>query len=235
MKGVSAIISDDMIDMAPVLVAFFMLVLAFSTFIYDRLFDHLLGLVHLEIPVSSTYVYITVAIAIFPLALLRIWNNSLLKSITYVSWALYLPSVLSFCGIDPFKILNFSMNFSFFSSKLSPIAITIAGIALACGSLMTRSLIYIKDARDNLVGRGADKKEAYRVLYNNAIFEMRIILASAAAVLLIMIGVPAVEQEILGVLKAAGFVYILAMLCAVVMLALVFLVYLWPRKKGEKG
>jgi hypothetical protein len=235
MKGISAIIFDDMIDMAPALVAFFMLVLAFSTFTYNRLFDYLLWLVHLEIPVSSTYMYIAISIAILPLALLRIWNNSLLKAITYVSWALYLPSVLSFCGIDPFKILSFSMNFSLFSSKLPLIVITIAGIALACGSLTTRSFTYIKNARDNFVGRGADKKEAYRVLYRNAIFEMKIILASAAAVLLIMISVPAVEQEILGALKAAGFVYILAGLCAVVILALIFLVYLWPRKKGEKG
>jgi hypothetical protein len=235
MKGISATISYDIIDIAPALAAFFMLVLAFSTFTYDRLFDYLPGLVHLEIPVSSSYVYIAISIAILPLAFLRIWNNSLLKAITYVSWALYLPSVLSFCGIDPFKILSFSMNFGLFSSKLSPIVITIAGIALACGSLMARSFMYIKNARDNFVGRGADKKEAYRVLYRNAIFEMKIILASAAAVLLIMIGVPAVEQEILGVLKAAGFVYILAGLCAVVILALVFLVYLWPRKKGEKG
>jgi hypothetical protein len=235
MKGISSVIYDDMIDIAPALVAFFMLALAFSTFAYNRLFDYLLGLAHLEIPVSSTYVYIAIAIAILPLALLRIWNNSMLKAITYVSWALYLPSVLYFCGIDPFKILSFSMDFSFFSSTLSPIVITIAGIALACGSLTTRSFMYIKNARDNFVGRGADKKEAYRVLYRNAIFEMKIILTSAAAVLLIMIGVPAVEQEILGVLKAAGFVYILAGLCAVVILALVFLVYLLPHKKGEKG
>ena len=106
MKDISATISDDVIDIAPALVALFMLVLAFSTFTYNRLFDYLPGLVHLEIPVSGNYVYIAVSIAILPLALLRIWNNSMLKAITYISWALYLPSVLYFCGIDPFKILE---------------------------------------------------------------------------------------------------------------------------------
>jgi hypothetical protein len=235
MKGIGAIISDDVIDIAPALVALFMLALAFFIFSYNRLFDYLPGLVHLDIPASGNYVYIAVSIAILPLALFRIWNNSMLKALTYISWALYLPSVLYFCGIDPFKILDLTMNFSLFSSRLTPVVITIAGVGLACGSVANRSFIYLKNARDNFIGRGADKKEAYRALYRNAIFEAKIILASAAAVVLIMIGVSAVEQQILGVLKVASFVYILAGLCAVVILALVFLVYLWPRKKSEKG
>ncbi len=234
MKGVSAVITNDAIDIAPPLVAFLMLALAFSTFTYDRLFDQLLGLINMGLPAGGSYAYIALSLAVIPLALLRIWNNGLVKGITYLSWALYLPSVIYYCGIDPFKILDLSMNFSIFSSKLTPIVVAVAGLALACGSLTARSFMFIRSARDNFMGRGADKKEVYPVLYRNLAFEMKIILGSAAAVLLIMVGVPAVEQHIIGVLKATGFVYILAGLLAVVILALVFLVYLWPRKKSEK-
>jgi len=235
MKGINAVVTNDAIDIAPPLVAFIMLALAFSTFTYDRLFGQVLELVNMGLPAGGSYVYIAISLAVIPLAFLRVWKNGLVKAVTYLAWALYLPSVIYYCGIDPFKILDFSMNFGLFSTQLSPVAVAVAGLALACGSLTARSFMFIRSARDNFVGRGADKKEVYPVLYRNAVFEMKIILASAAAVLLIMVGVPAVEQHILGVLKATGFVYILAGLLAVVILALVFLVYLWPSKKSEKG
>jgi hypothetical protein len=234
MRARGTIIYDDMVDIAPALMTFFMLAIAIFTFTNNWLFGHLLGLIQMGMP-SNIYFYMAIAIAILPLALLRIWSNNMLKAVTYAAWALYIPSVLYFCGIDPLKILDLPVNFGLFSSKLSPVAITIAGIALASGSLTTRSFMYIKNARDNFLSRGADKKEVYGALYRNIFFETKTILASAAAVMLIMIGVPALEKEILVVLKAAGFVYILAGLCAVILLALVFLVYLWPSKKSEKG
>ncbi len=235
MNGRKPMITGDVIDVAPPLVALLMFGLAFSTFTYNHLFEYLLGLMHIVLPVSGPYLYVAIAVVILPLALIRIWNNSLLSAVAYLSWALYIPSVLFFCGIDPFRIIEFSADFSFFSSGLTQTAVTAAGIALACGSLMARSLMYIRNARDNFIGRGANEKEAYRVLYRNAFFEMKIILASALAILLIIAGVQAVLQDLLGLLKAASYIYVLAGLCAVVMLALVFLVYLWPRKKSEKG
>lgn len=235
MKRPGPIISRDLLDAAPAVVAFLMLALASMTFAYDRLFDDLMGFVPLATPGSSAYIFIAIAVAIFPLALLRIWTGPRLKAIMYLAWVLYLPSVVYVSGIDPLKMLSVTMNFSIFSSKLPSDLIAIAGIALASGSLVNRSFIYIQNARENLLGRGADKNEVSRALYRNALFEIKIILASAAVVLLIMAGAPVVGQGLSGVLRSSGFGYLLTGLGAVVILALIFLVYLWPHKKGEKG
>ncbi len=234
MKGTGSVISGSVIDVAPPLIAFLMLALAFYTFTYDRLFDGLLALISPGTPVSGAYVSVAIVAILLPLAFLRIWNNGLINMVIFISWALYLPSVLYFSGIDPFRILDFSLDFSLLSSKLPPAAVTAAGIVLACGSLSARSFTHIKNARNNFIGRGADKRDADHALYRNAAFEVKVILASAVMVILIMAGVSAMERQVLGILKAAGFAYILTGLGAVVILAILFVVFLWPHKKSEK-
>jgi hypothetical protein len=234
MSGNGSIIASDVFDIAPPLIAFSMLSLAFFTFSGDHAFAYLLELAGLGTPAGGMYVYAAFALAIVALSFLRVWGQSLLNAITYLSWALYIPSVLSFCGIDPFKIIRFTYDFSFFSTGLSATVIAIVGVALACGSLMEGSFMNLRDARDNFLSRGADKKEVSRVLYRNASFESRVVLATAAVIVLAMIGIQLTEQNILGILNATGFAYIIAGLCAVVILALVFLIYLWPRMDPQK-
>jgi hypothetical protein len=92
----------------------------------------------------------------------------------------------------------------------------------------------MKSARDNFRSRNADKAEARGALYKNAIFEMKLIILSTVAVLLFMAGAPFLQQYILAILKAGGFIFTVIGLGSVLVLALIFSIFLLPRKNGEK-
>lgn len=237
MKGGNSIVSTDILDVAPAVIAILMLAMAFSIFTYDRLFDNLIGLAHMSVPAKSEIIWMTVivAIAALPLAFLKIWPNAVLKAATYLAWLIYLPSVLYFSGIDVFRILSMSANFEIFTSGLSYTVIAIVGILLACGSLAGRSFGRLKNAREYFTSQGADKYEARRALYHNALFEIKLIAASGIATVIFAFISSAAGQKLQSIFTSAGFMYLLVGLGAIVLLALVFLLFLWPHKNGEKG
>ncbi len=144
----------------------------------------------------------------------------------YLSLALYLPSVLGFCQLDPLQVTGFSVNFSLLSTGLPAAAIAVFGVLLACGGLMLKTFSRADLARKNFLERGADKNEVDNVLYHSDMQGAKIILASGAVVLFFIIGVPALEIALLWVLQSAKFLYVLAGLGAAMILALVILIYI---------
>lgn len=237
MKGDRPLFSTEIIDVVPVVIAILMLAMAFLTLTYDRLFESLIGLAHASVPANSEILYIVaiVSLAAMPLAFLRIWPNELLRAASYLAWLLYLPSALFYSGIDVFRILSISANFSIFSSGLSFTMIAVCGILLACGSLASNSFGRLKTIRENFIERGADKAEVRRTLFYNAMFELKLIIVSGAATIFFALVAPSVGEKLQFIFKPVGFTYLLAGLGAIVLLALVLIISLWPRKNGEKG
>jgi len=155
-KGGRKAISTDIVDVFPPAMAISMLAMAFLIFTYDKLFDSLTALMHLSVPPENEILYMVAAatIAALPLAFINVWNGPVVKAITYLAWLLYLPSAMYYSGIDVFRILSISANFSVFATSLPYTVIAIAGILLACGSLATRSFGRLKNAREYILSRG---------------------------------------------------------------------------------
>jgi hypothetical protein len=230
LKWIKASVLPDRITTAWALTALSMLALGTITFTCNRLFIDTLESAGVTLPVSGFYLYVAIVAALASLALLRIWNDSRLRIIMYMSFVLYLPSVISLSGIDMLAVAGWALNLSLFSSDLPPSAIAVSGIVLACGGLLLESFSHMKKAQENLLRRGADKAEVEHVLYKNVIFEAKLIIASAAAVLLIATGVPVVVPAILWVLRSAGFMYVMAGLGAALILGLIVVIYVKPIK-----
>ena len=197
----------------------------------NRLFFTITDALGIALPVNSVYVDIAIIPAMLALASLRAWNPRTLKAIMYLSLALYLPSVLGFCRLDPLQVTGFSVNFSLFSTGLPAAVIAVFGVLLACGGLMLKTFSRADMARKNFLARGADKNEVDNVLYHSDIQGAKIILASGAAVLLFILGVPVIEVAMLWLLQSAKFFYVLAGLGAAMILALVILVQLKGLKR----
>lgn len=237
MKGDRKMISDDIVDVFPPVIAILMLAMAFLIFTYDKLFDSLTALMHLSVPAQNEILYIVVAITILALllAFINVWNGLFLKAITYLAWLLYLPSALYYSGIDVFRILSISANFSVFATSLSYTVIAIAGILLACGSLAMRSFGRLKNAREYILTRGADRSETRSAFFHNALFEIKLIMATCAATILFAFLAPNIGLRLKSTFITASSTYLLVMLGAILLLALVLVLFLWPRKNGEKG
>lgn len=228
--------STDALDVVPVIIVILMLALSASTLAYDRILGSLLGIAHLATPPDSRIVEAAAvgALAALPLAFLRIWPDELLGAISYLAWLLYLPSALYYSGIDVFRILSISANFSIFESRLSFTAIVIAGILIACGSLASRSIRRLKKTRGHLLQSGADPGEARRALSRNALFEIRLTAIVGVLAILFAFIAPYAGQKIQASLETVGYAYLLAGLGAIVLLALVLILSLWPRGANEK-
>jgi hypothetical protein len=214
-----------------------MLAMAFLTFIYNKLFGSLTDLLHLSVPATGDILFMGVAVAIIalPLAFLNIWSGVVLKAATYLAWLLYLPSALYYSGIDVFRILSISANFSVFTTSLTYTVIAIAGILLACGSLAVRSFGRLKKAREYFLARGADQLETRRAFLHNSLFEIKLIAATCVATILFAFLAPLVGQRLQSAFITASSTYLLVVLGAILLLALVLVLFLWPRKNGEKG
>jgi hypothetical protein len=223
---VKAWLSPARLNAAPAYVAFFMLAVATVAFVENRLFLTITDVSGIALPVSSVYVDVAIIPAMLALASLRAWHTRTLKMITYLSLALYLPSVLGFCQLDPLELTGFSVNFSAFSTGLPAAVIAVFGVLLACGGLMLRTFSSTDLARKNFLERGADKNEVDNVLYSGDMQGAKIILASGAVVIFFIIGVPVLEIALLWVLQSAKFMYVLAGLGAAMILALVILVFI---------
>lgn len=226
MSEVKAWLSPARLNAAPAYIAFFMLAIAAIAFVENRMFLTITDVPGIALPVDSVYVGIAIVPAMLALASLRDWKPRMLKAIMYLSLALYLPSVLGFCRLDPLQVTGFSVNFSVFSTRLPAPLIAVFGVLLACGGLMLKTFSRTDTARKNFLGRGADKNEVDNVLYHSNMQGAKIILASGAVVLFFIIGVPALEIALLWVLQSAKFIYVLAGLGAAMILALVILVYI---------
>jgi hypothetical protein len=225
MSEVKIWLSPARLNAAPAYIAFFMLAIAAVTFVENRLFLTITETLGIMLPVDSVFVDIAIVPAMLALASLRAWNPRTLKTIMYLSMALYLPSVLGFCQLDPLQVTGFSVNFSLFSTGLPAAVIAVFGVLLACGWLMLKTFSRTDLARKNFLERGADKNEVDNVLYPSDLQGAKIILASGAVVLFFIIGVPALEIALLGVLQSAKFLYVLAGLGAGLILALIILHY----------
>lgn len=231
MREVKALLSPARLNAAPAYIAFFMLAVAAVAFVENRLFITITDALGIALPVNSVYVDIAIIAAMLALASLRVWNPRTLKAIMYLSLALYLPSVLGFCRLDPLQVTGFSVNFSLFSTGLPAAVIAVFGVLLACGGLMLKTFSRADTARKNFLERGAYKNEVDNVLCHSDIHGAKIILASGAAVLLFILGVPVIEVAILWLLQSAKFFYVLAGLGAAMILALVILVQLKGLKR----
>jgi hypothetical protein len=222
---VRALLSPSRLNAVPAFLAFFMLGIASVTLVENRLFLTLTDALGVTLPVSRIYVDLALVPAMLALASLRAWNPGTIKAITYLALAIYLPSVLGVSRLDPLRVTGFTLNFSAFSGSLSPVVIAIFGIVMACGWLLLRSFSCTSLARENFMKRGADKNEIDSVLYQNSLREMKIVGASAVAVLLFVAGVPVLEVALSWLLQSAKFFYVLAGLGAATILALIILHY----------
>jgi hypothetical protein len=209
----------------PAYIAFFMLALAAVAFVENRLFLTITDVIGIRLPVDSIYVDLAIVPATLALASLRAWNSRALKAIMYLSTALYLPSVFGFCQLDPLQLTGFSANFSLFSTCLPAAAIAVFGVLLACGGLMLKTFSRAELARNNFLERGADKGEVDNVIYQSDMQGAKIVPASGAVVLFIIMVVPALEIAPMRVLQSAKFLYVLAGLGAGLILALIILHY----------
>ncbi len=237
MKGDRKVISTDIVDVLPPIIAILMLAMAFLIFTYDKLFESLTTLMHMSVPAENEILYIVVAVAIAALllAFINVWNGAVLKAITYLAWLLYLPSALYYSGIDVFRILSISANFSVFATSMSYTVIAIAGILLACGSLAIRSFGRLKNAREYILSRGADQSETRRAFFHNTLFELKLITATCAATIIFAFLAPTIGLKLKSTFITASSTYLLVVLGAILLLALVLVLFLWPRKNGEKG
>lgn len=237
MKGSKSVISTDIVDVLPTAIVISMMAMAFLTFAYNKLFGSLTGLLHMSVPPTGDILLmaVVVALAALPLAFLNVWSGTMLKAVTYLAWLLYLPSALYYSGIDVFRILSISANFSVFTTSLSYTIIAIAGILMACGSLTMRSFGRLRKAREYFLARGADQSETRRAFFHNALFEIKLILATGTATLLFAFLAPTIGQKLRSTFITASSTYLLVVLGAILLLALVLVLFLWPRKNGEKG
>ncbi|BAI61597.1 hypothetical protein MCP_1525 [Methanocella paludicola SANAE] len=237
MKGSKNVISTDIVDVLPTVIVISMMAMAFLTFAYSKLFGSLTGLLHMSVPPTGDILLISVVVALaaLPLAFLNVWSGTMLKAVTYLAWLLYLPSALYYSGIDVFRILSISANFSVFTTSLSYTIIAIAGILMACGSLTMRSFGRLRKAREYFLARGADQSETRRAFFHNALFVIKLILATGAATILFAFLAPTIGQKLRSTFITASSTYLLVVLGAILLLALVLVLFLWPRKNGEKG
>ena len=230
------LITTDIVNIVPFVTAIMLLAIAFLTFSYDRLFSTILGLTHVSVPSESELFWMVVIIAMVavPLAFLRIWTDDILRAASYLAWVLYIPSAMYFSGIDVFRILSISANFSIFTTQLSYTVIAIAGLLLACGSILIRAFGRLKKSREYFLSRGGGREEVSRALFRNAIFEVRQALTAGIIILLFAFVARYIGPAMQSILKPAGYTYLLAGLAAIALLALVLILLLWPRKSGEK-
>jgi len=237
MKGNGSIVSTDIVDVMPAMIAVLMLAVAFLTFTYDRLFNTFLRLANVSVPPHSEILWLALIVTLSGLLLsfFRIWPSEVIRAATYLAWLLYLPSVLYYSGIDVFRILSISANFGIFSSDLSFTVIAMTGILLACLSLAGRALSRLKKERESYLSRGADRPEVRRALFHNAMFEIRLVVVAGAVTAIFAYMAQYAGQNMQAILKSVGFSYLLAGLAAIVLLVLVLILFLWPHKNGEKG
>jgi hypothetical protein len=218
------------IDTLAALVAMLMLAFATISFASTRLFSGLWGRVGIALPVSDIYAGAALVVVLSALALPRIWDDARLKAVMYLSFLLYMPSVLGFSRMDLLRVAGSILNFGLFSSSLPPAVIIVIGLGLACGGLLLQSFSRMRKARQNFLERGADPGEVDHALSRNVLLEARLIAASAAVVLLIVAGVSVAAPAMLGILQSVGFIYILAGIGAAVILGLIILAYAKPIK-----
>ncbi len=82
------------------------------TFINDKLSDTISNVINPLFSIGSNVLYIAIILFVFAVIFLDIGNESKLRTVMYISWALFLPSVLYFSRIDLLLAINSPINFS---------------------------------------------------------------------------------------------------------------------------
>ncbi len=220
-------------DMVVSTILFIIFLLILFTFINNKLSDTISNAIDPLISIGSSVLYLAIVLFVFAVVFLDIGNESKLRTVMYISWALFLPSVLYFSRIDLLLAINSPINFSSLSSNLPSFIVILAGMALVCGELMLRSLSDIQDARKNLIDRGADLKEVNSALDKNMAFEASVIAASGCIVLAIIFLVPAIEPLLLSAMQSSEYLYIISGIGAVIVLIATILLFLRPGKNNS--
>ena len=149
-----------------------------------------------------------------------------LELLMYISWILYMPSVLKFSRIDWLVIANWPVNMSIFSKTLSPSIVLIIGLLLALGDLIFRSFKHMDQIRANMLERGADQSELNLAMRKNSYLTAEVAAASAGITSMVVISVPLIESAFTIGVQGMGFPQIILGISAILTLGTTIAIYL---------
>ena len=85
-------------------------------------------------------------------------SRHVLRNVLFLSWVLYLPTVMYFSGLDPMGILV-QGGFTALAAPLPPALVLLMGLLLVSATTAQSSASELGTVRTSLTGRGADSKE----------------------------------------------------------------------------
>ncbi len=131
-------------------------------------------------------VYVIYAVAIIAVLLLGVMRHNVLRYLLYLSWALYLPPILSFSRFD---LLSSVIDGGLVSpgAGLPPVLVLAAGLLLVCVTLAQGAVEEHRSLRKSYLERGAGREEVDTAIRGSLKYVAMALAASALLTALVSV------------------------------------------------
>jgi hypothetical protein len=174
---------------------------------------------HYRIPDA---VYVIYAVAIIAVLLLGIMRHNVLRYLLFLSWALYLPPILSFSRFD---LLSPVIDGGLVSpgAGLPPVLVLVAGLLLVCVTLAQGAVEEHRVLRKSYLERGAGREEVDAAIRGNLKYVAMALAASALLTALVSVATTSLAYFGESVAPAGTYWYLLLALAGGAVIAFILL------------
>jgi len=152
-------------------------------------------------------VYVVYALAIVAAIILGVLCHNVLRFVLYLSFALYLPSILAFSRFDLLgQVIDGGL--ASLGGGLPPALVLAAGLLLVCTMLARGAVEEHRALRKSYLERGASREEVDAAVRSNLKYVALAITASAAVAALVSVATTALAYFGESILSPGGYWYI---------------------------
>jgi hypothetical protein len=166
-------------------------------------------------------------LAIVAVVLLGIMSRNVLRPVLYLSWALYLPSILAFSRFDLLSSV-IDGGLASLGGGSPPILVLAAGLLLVCTTLAQGAVEEHRALRKSYLERGAGQEEVDTAVRSSLKYVALAIAASAALAALVSVVTTALAYFGEGIALPGGYWYILFAVAGGAVIAFVLVAMLRP-------
>ena len=225
------------VSLTEIIVALAIFGLAFYVFIRNRFYNLILTVLNSIFP--SFQISEAVVFALFfgiVLILYALNSEGAFSKIYYLSWILFLPSVLWFSKMDWLQILGLPVNFEVFATDLPFMEVFAVGLVLVSAKIFFFFTSQIKNLRLELLVRGASETDVEKVVFKEFVFCSALIVFCAGGVFVIVVATPLLKTIVRVWLASLIYPHVILGFIVLVTLATCILMYLRSHAEiGEKA
>jgi uncharacterized membrane protein len=215
--------------------------LAFYTFSQSLVSSLILGLLGMLLPIAwPMELFFMLLLLVIIIDFIRKRGRSKRPWGMDIAWILFLPSVLAYALLDPFRIIGAPFSLSQLQPKVPFLAVLATAILLAASDIYFSGVESLFDVRARLAARGASKLDLDMAIWKNYLLIVGIVAATYVAALAGGAAIAFLEHPMAQLVVVLPYQSILLVVFIVSVIAIIIYVYLMriglsERKNREKS